>query len=178
MAEIVLIPESAISMVSCLGKTHNLPRVIKTKCQLAGCVFFFFFFPFPFTSRSSILPWPLSLLCGSVGHTIALKALVFFYLLLHHSGKLVFGLFGFICSVPSDTRLQSNNRSTHPVAHLWRSTTYLFCLCFFGSRVIYLQVSMNDGLSFISSNVHITTTECVSGSFLFCFCSFKMIECS
>uniref|UniRef100_A0A8C4H819 ANTXR cell adhesion molecule 1c n=1 Tax=Dicentrarchus labrax TaxID=13489 RepID=A0A8C4H819_DICLA len=33
-------------------------------------------------------------------------------------------------------------------------------------KVIYLQVSMNDGLSFISSNVHITTTECVSGSFL------------
>uniref|UniRef100_A0A672YX64 ANTXR cell adhesion molecule 1c n=1 Tax=Sphaeramia orbicularis TaxID=375764 RepID=A0A672YX64_9TELE len=30
-------------------------------------------------------------------------------------------------------------------------------------KVIYLQVSMNDGLSFISSNVHITTTECVSG---------------
>uniref|UniRef100_A0A7N8XJW6 ANTXR cell adhesion molecule 1c n=1 Tax=Mastacembelus armatus TaxID=205130 RepID=A0A7N8XJW6_9TELE len=29
-------------------------------------------------------------------------------------------------------------------------------------KVIYLQVSMNDGLSFISSNVHITTTECVS----------------
>lgn len=77
MAEIVLIPESAISMVSCLGKTHNLPRVIKTKCQLAGCVFFSFF-PFPFTSSSSILPWPLSLLCGSVGHTITLKVLVFF----------------------------------------------------------------------------------------------------
>lgn len=37
----------------------------------------------------------------------------------------------------------------------------LFCF-----RVIYLQVSMNDGLSFISSNVHITTTECVSGSLL------------
>ena len=33
-------------------------------------------------------------------------------------------------------------------------------LCNF--RVIYLQVSMNEGLSFISSNVHITTTECVS----------------
>ncbi|KAM4715859.1 anthrax toxin receptor 1 isoform 3-T3 [Anableps anableps] len=28
-------------------------------------------------------------------------------------------------------------------------------------KVIYLQVSMNDGLSFIGSNVHITTTECV-----------------
>lgn len=26
---------------------------------------------------------------------------------------------------------------------------------------------MNDGLSFISSNVHITTTECVSGSFMY-----------
>uniref|UniRef100_A0AAX7TF24 ANTXR cell adhesion molecule 1c n=1 Tax=Astatotilapia calliptera TaxID=8154 RepID=A0AAX7TF24_ASTCA len=34
-------------------------------------------------------------------------------------------------------------------------------------KVIYLQVSMNDGLSFISSNVHITTTECVSGSFMY-----------
>ncbi|KAG8008991.1 Anthrax toxin receptor 1, partial [Nibea albiflora] len=33
-------------------------------------------------------------------------------------------------------------------------------------RVIYLQVSMNDGLSFISSNVHITTTECFDGTIL------------
>lgn len=32
----------------------------------------------------------------------------------------------------------------------------LFC------RVIYLQVSMNKGLSYITSSVHITTTECVS----------------
>uniref|UniRef100_A0A3B4TTA1 Anthrax toxin receptor 1 n=1 Tax=Seriola dumerili TaxID=41447 RepID=A0A3B4TTA1_SERDU len=32
--------------------------------------------------------------------------------------------------------------------------------------VIYLQVSMNDGLSFISSNVHITTTECFDGTIL------------
>uniref|UniRef100_A0A665UWE1 Anthrax toxin receptor 1 n=1 Tax=Echeneis naucrates TaxID=173247 RepID=A0A665UWE1_ECHNA len=31
---------------------------------------------------------------------------------------------------------------------------------------IYLQVSMNDGLSFISSNVHITTTECFDGTIL------------
>jgi len=30
------------------------------------------------------------------------------------------------------------------------------------SRVVYLQVSMNEGLSFITSSVHITTTECVS----------------
>lgn len=29
-------------------------------------------------------------------------------------------------------------------------------------RVIYLQVSMNEGLSYITSLVHITTTECVS----------------
>lgn len=29
-------------------------------------------------------------------------------------------------------------------------------------RVIYLQVSMNEGLSYITSSVHITTTECVS----------------
>ncbi|XP_034408619.1 anthrax toxin receptor 1 isoform X2 [Cyclopterus lumpus] len=28
-------------------------------------------------------------------------------------------------------------------------------------RVIYLQVSMNEGLSYITSSVHITTTECV-----------------
>ncbi|KAF3853256.1 hypothetical protein F7725_013944 [Dissostichus mawsoni] len=33
-------------------------------------------------------------------------------------------------------------------------------------KVIYLQVSMNDGLSFISSNVHITTTECFDGTIL------------
>uniref|UniRef100_A0A3Q3JUH0 Anthrax toxin receptor 1 n=1 Tax=Monopterus albus TaxID=43700 RepID=A0A3Q3JUH0_MONAL len=31
-------------------------------------------------------------------------------------------------------------------------------------RVIYLQVSMNQGLSYITSSVHITTTECVSTS--------------
>ena len=36
------------------------------------------------------------------------------------------------------------------------------CLLWFSPRVIYLQVSMNDGLSFITSNVHVTTTECVS----------------
>uniref|UniRef100_A0A3B3UFS9 ANTXR cell adhesion molecule 1c n=1 Tax=Poecilia latipinna TaxID=48699 RepID=A0A3B3UFS9_9TELE len=36
-------------------------------------------------------------------------------------------------------------------------------------KVIYLQVSMNDGLSFIGSNVHITTTECVSNYFTFFF---------
>ncbi|MEQ2211865.1 hypothetical protein XENOCAPTIV_018854 [Xenoophorus captivus] len=29
-------------------------------------------------------------------------------------------------------------------------------------REIYLQVSMNEGLSYITSSVHITTTECVS----------------
>lgn len=33
-------------------------------------------------------------------------------------------------------------------------------------KVIYLQVSMNDGLSFISSNVHISTTECFDGTIL------------
>ncbi|KAK7918897.1 hypothetical protein WMY93_010181 [Mugilogobius chulae] len=33
-------------------------------------------------------------------------------------------------------------------------------------KVIYLQVSMNDGLSFISSNVHIKTTECFDGTIL------------
>lgn len=36
---------------------------------------------------------------------------------------------------------------------------YVWSLCF---RVVYLQVSMNEGLSFITSSVHITTTECVS----------------
>lgn len=35
-----------------------------------------------------------------------------------------------------------------------------FVLC----RVIFLQVSMNEGLSYITSSVHITTTECVSTS--------------
>uniref|UniRef100_A0AAQ4QDF0 Anthrax toxin receptor 1 n=1 Tax=Gasterosteus aculeatus aculeatus TaxID=481459 RepID=A0AAQ4QDF0_GASAC len=36
-------------------------------------------------------------------------------------------------------------------------------------RVIYLQVSMNEGLSYITSSVHITTTECVSTSSVFTF---------
>ncbi|CAB1424802.1 unnamed protein product [Pleuronectes platessa] len=31
-------------------------------------------------------------------------------------------------------------------------------------RVIYLQVSMNQGLSYITSSVHITTTECFDGT--------------
>ncbi len=35
-------------------------------------------------------------------------------------------------------------------------------VCFLCFRVVYLQVSMNEGLSFITSSVHITTTECVS----------------
>lgn len=39
---------------------------------------------------------------------------------------------------------------------------WLFC------RVIYLQVSMNEGLSYITSSVHITTTECVSTRVLIC----------
>ncbi|XP_068579100.1 anthrax toxin receptor 1 isoform X2 [Cebidichthys violaceus] len=33
-------------------------------------------------------------------------------------------------------------------------------------RVIYLQVSMNEGLSYITSSVHITTTECFSSPLL------------
>lgn len=33
------------------------------------------------------------------------------------------------------------------------------CLCF---RVVFLQVSMNSGLTFISSSVSITSTQCVS----------------
>ncbi|XP_037837066.1 anthrax toxin receptor 1 isoform X2 [Kryptolebias marmoratus] len=47
--------------------------------------------------------------------------------------------------------------------------TYLLCPAPVISevgRVIYLQVSMNDGLSFISSNVHITTTGCSDGTIL------------
>ncbi|CAB1311934.1 unnamed protein product [Coregonus sp. 'balchen'] len=32
--------------------------------------------------------------------------------------------------------------------------------------VVYLQVSMNEGLSFITSSVHITTTECFDGTIL------------
>lgn len=61
---------------------------------------------------------------------------------------------------------------------VWRYRTYSSCLCvLFCSRVIYLQVSMNDGLSFISSNVHITTTECVSGSFLSSMPAFKGTVC-
>lgn len=39
-----------------------------------------------------------------------------------------------------------------------RARVTLGCSC----RVIYLQVSMNEGLSYITSSVHITTTECVS----------------
>ncbi len=35
-------------------------------------------------------------------------------------------------------------------------------ICSLRFRVVYLQVSMNEGLSFITSSVHITTTECVS----------------
>ena len=41
----------------------------------------------------------------------------------------------------------------HLAEHLW-----LLCHC----RKAALQVSMNDGLSFISSSVIITTTRCVS----------------
>ncbi|XP_051507899.1 anthrax toxin receptor 1-like isoform X2 [Myxocyprinus asiaticus] len=33
-------------------------------------------------------------------------------------------------------------------------------------KVIYLQVSMNEGLSYITSSVHITTTECFDGTIL------------
>ncbi|KAM6956166.1 anthrax toxin receptor 1 [Aplochiton taeniatus] len=33
-------------------------------------------------------------------------------------------------------------------------------------RVIFLQVSMNEGLSYITSSVHITTTECFDGTIL------------
>ncbi|XP_055756421.1 anthrax toxin receptor 1-like [Salvelinus fontinalis] len=33
-------------------------------------------------------------------------------------------------------------------------------------QVVYLQVSMNEGLSFITSSVHITTTECFDGTIL------------
>ncbi|KAG5280402.1 hypothetical protein AALO_G00088730 [Alosa alosa] len=33
-------------------------------------------------------------------------------------------------------------------------------------KVVYLQVSMNGGLSFITSSVHITTTECFDGTIL------------
>lgn len=58
-------------------------------------------------------------------------------------------------------RLYSNSISllvqTKRLQTQFSLTPVLFCF-----RVIYLQVSMNDGLSFISSNVHITTTECVS----------------
>lgn len=35
-------------------------------------------------------------------------------------------------------------------------------------KVIFLQVSMNEGLSYITSSVHITTTECVSTSLFLC----------
>ncbi|KAG9346124.1 hypothetical protein JZ751_007942 [Albula glossodonta] len=33
-------------------------------------------------------------------------------------------------------------------------------------KVVYLQVSMNEGLSFITSSVHITSTECFDGTIL------------
>ncbi|KAF4090350.1 hypothetical protein AMELA_G00050790 [Ameiurus melas] len=36
-------------------------------------------------------------------------------------------------------------------------------------KVIYLQVSMNEGLSYITSSVHITTTECVKESLFYQF---------
>lgn len=80
-------------MVSCLGKKHNLPRTIKTKSQRAGCDFSLF----PFRSSSSIPPWPLRLLRGSVGHTVT-PTVFFFSLIFNHSGKLlylIFDSFGF-----------------------------------------------------------------------------------
>uniref|UniRef100_A0A8C8H915 Anthrax toxin receptor 1 n=1 Tax=Oncorhynchus tshawytscha TaxID=74940 RepID=A0A8C8H915_ONCTS len=39
----------------------------------------------------------------------------------------------------------------------------VLCVC---CRVIYLQVSMNEGLSYITSSVHITTIECFDGTLL------------
>lgn len=48
------------------------------------------------------------------------------------------------------------------VSHVQISHEVVFC------RVIYLQVSMNEGLSYITSSVHITTTECVSTSCVLC----------
>lgn len=50
-------------------------------------------------------------------------------------------------------RSHSSLLLTHHAEHLW-----LPCHC----RKAALQVSMNDGLSFISSSVIITTTRCVS----------------
>ncbi|XP_072559929.1 anthrax toxin receptor 1 isoform X2 [Paramormyrops kingsleyae] len=47
--------------------------------------------------------------------------------------------------------------------------TYLLCpapVIHEVGKVVYLQVSMNNGLSFITSSVHITTTECFDGTIL------------
>uniref|UniRef100_A0A8C4E288 ANTXR cell adhesion molecule 1d n=1 Tax=Dicentrarchus labrax TaxID=13489 RepID=A0A8C4E288_DICLA len=44
-------------------------------------------------------------------------------------------------------------------------------------RVIYLQVSMNEGLSYITSSVHITTTECVSTSCVYIILLIFIVIC-
>ncbi|KPP68998.1 anthrax toxin receptor 1-like [Scleropages formosus] len=47
--------------------------------------------------------------------------------------------------------------------------TYLLCpapIIHEVGKEVYLQVSMNNGLSFITSSVHITTTECFDGTIL------------
>lgn len=108
-AEIVLIPERAIKMVSCLGKIHNLPRTIKTKFQLAGCGFF------PFRLSSSVLPCPPCLLCGSAGHTITpIVCLVF-----NHTGKLLYSVhLRSDCSFTCETWLVNKSHATHEEARL------------------------------------------------------------
>uniref|UniRef100_A0A8C7YIY2 ANTXR cell adhesion molecule 1d n=1 Tax=Oryzias sinensis TaxID=183150 RepID=A0A8C7YIY2_9TELE len=61
---------------------------------------------------------------------------------------------------------------THSVGKLYErpagiEDTYLLCpapVVEEVGRVIFLQVSMNEGLSYITSSVHITTTECFDGT--------------
>uniref|UniRef100_A0A3B5B0J0 Anthrax toxin receptor 1 n=1 Tax=Stegastes partitus TaxID=144197 RepID=A0A3B5B0J0_9TELE len=62
-----------------------------------------------------------------------------------------------------------NDTVTVNVKPAFVHNTYLLCpapVIDEVGKVIYLQVSMNDGLTFITSNVHITTTECFDGTIL------------
>lgn len=71
----------------------------------------------------------------------------------------------FVCWAQSSLCVAPWHWTTVPFCHsvvLGKQVlTSLICL-FLRFRVVYLQVSMNEGLSFITSSVHITTTECVS----------------
>lgn len=62
-------------------------------------------------------------------------------------------------SLPMCSHMQTGSGITALHARWWAEILLFFFLFF---RVIFLQVSMNEGLTYITSSVHITTTECVS----------------